>query len=540
MTPVNMLTQISNYDLVDTMVTLKSTSRDVIMHGQVGVVKRVTTSDTASVHLLSTSSDIHVPYSSLEPIKPRQKDVKVIGGTHCLGRIGTLMSVIGEHGIVKFMRGDNIAQIPLKNLGRYAPTRESGVKAVDYLMKSASSANLSQPSPSSKEVSESPFNSINKSTTATTNFPFVALHYPGTAFPFLIPGASPQGGSYVSLSGTTIFPSSMAATNDVTENCSPFSSTRLFPSMMSPFMISPNHSDTNSSNGIGTRNGLSSHSSFTSSDQRNSMFPHNSLSFMYPPMVARGRTIKFDVTSPTETTTPYSANGGPAPSFSFVRQDSTERDSVQRTVPTPDGLLQPSHFHPSQHSSRGGRPSVIQSSSSQSGADPKQHPSRHKGLLQPSSAIEKAKAFMATAMGVCPPSNRGGGMVARGEGGVASPIMRVHQDSRLVSEGRAPPPYPTMKLGARVSGHDHHQQLKMNPEDRIKHFIEKLVQNRRSYAYRRNSGKILFCVCVCVRERERGREKERERERERRKRKGEIEREREREREPVSISQTLR
>ena len=501
--PVNMLTQISNYDLVDTMVTLKSTSRDVIMHGQVGVVKRVTTSDTASVHLLSTSSDIHVPCSSLEPIKPRQKDiVKVIGGTHCLGRIGTLMSVIGEHGIVKFMRGDNIAQIPLRNLGRYAPTRESGVKAVDYLKKSASSANSSQQqSPNSKEVSESPFSSINNnSTTApTTNFPFVALHYPGTAFPLLIPGASPshQGGSYVSLSGTTIFPSLTsvaAASNGVTENSSsPYSSARLFPGMISPFMIGPSHSETNSSNGMGTRNGLSSHSSSISSDQLNSVFPHGSLSFMYPPppMVARGRTIKTDVTSPTETPTPFSSNGGPTPSFSFVRQDSTERDSVQRTAPTPDGLLRPSHFHPSQqHSSRSGRPSVIQSSSNQSGADPKQHPSRHKGLLQPSSAIEKAKAFMVTAMGVCPPSNRGGGMVARGEGGVASSMMRA-------GDGRAPPPYPaSAKLGARVGGsHDHHSQAKMNPEERIKHFIEKLVHNRRSYAYRRNSGKY------CMRER---------------------------------------
>ena len=509
------------------MVTLKSTSRDVIMHGQVGVVKRVTTGDTASVHLLSTSSDIHVPCSSLEPVKPRQKDiVKVIGGTHCLGRIGTLMSVIGEHGIVKFMRGDNIAQIPLRNLGKYAPTRESGVKAVDYLMKSASSANSSQQqqqSLSSKEVSESPFNSVNNSTTAaTTNFPFVALHYPGTAFPFLIPGASPRGGSYVSLSGTTIFPTSGSATNDITENSSLYSSARIFPSMISPFMISPSHSETNSSNGMGSRNGLSSHSSSTSSDQLNSFFPSGSLSFMYPPapMVARGRTIKTDVSSPTEATTPFSSNGGPTPSFSFVRQDSTERDSVQRPVPASDDLLRPSNFHPSQqHSSHGGRPSVIQSSSSQSGADPKQqqyHSRGHKGLLQPSSAIEKAKAFMATAMGVCPPANRGGGMVARGEGGMASPMTRVQQDRRLVSDdSRAPPPYPTSaKLGGRVSSsHDHrnNHQAKMDPEERIKHFIEKLVLNRRSYAYRRNSGKILG---VYMRERgaggregERGREK---------------------------------
>lgn len=74
-------------------------------------------------------------------------------------------------------------------------------------------------------------------------------------------------------------------------------------------------------------------------------------------------------------------------------------------------------------------------------------------------------------------------MVARDEGGVASSMMRA-------GDGRAPPPYPaSAKLGARVGGsHDHHSQAKMNPEERIKHFIEKLVHNRRSYAYRRNSG----------------------------------------------------
>ena len=81
-------------------------------------------------------------------------------------------------------------------------------------------------------------------------------------------------------------------------------------------------------------------------------------------------------------------------------------------------------------------------------------------------------------------------MVARGEGGEASSMMRA-------GDGRAPPPYPaSAKLGARVGGsHDHHSQAKMNPEERIKHFIEKLVHNRRSYAYRRNSGKY------CMRER---------------------------------------
>jgi hypothetical protein len=103
-------------------------------------------------------------------------------------------------------------------------------------------------------------------------------------------------------------------------------------------------------------------------------------------------------------------------------------------------------------------------------------------------------------------------MVARGGGGVASPMMtRVHQDGQLVSgDGRAPPPYPTSaKLGARVSGgsHDHrnHHPAKMNPEERIKLFIDKLVQNRHSYAYRRNSGKILACVEGGERERERER-----------------------------------
>ena len=87
-------------------------------------------------------------------------------------------------------------------------------------------------------------------------------------------------------------------------------------------------------------------------------------------------------------------------------------------------------------------------------------------------------------------------------------------------DGRAPPPYPTSaKLGGRVSGgHDHrnNHQVKMNPEEKIKHFIEKLVQNRRSYAYRRNSGKILEGVGVCGREREGEGEGERERNRENR------------------------
>ena len=492
--PVNMLNQISNYDLVDTIVTLKPTSRDIVFQGQMGVVKHIMTGDTASVHILNTNSDIRVPCTSLEPVRPRQKDVvKVVGGTHCLGRIGTLVSITGEYGIVKFMRGDNIAQIPIKNLGRYAPTRESGVKAVDYLTKSTLSASSSQPTSSSKEVSESPFNSINNST--TTNFPFVALHYPtNPTFPFLISGASPQGGSYVSLPGS-LLPSSVVTCNDITRNNSPYSSASLFPNMLSSFMISPNHHETNSSNGMGTGNSLSSHSTSTSSDQFSSaVFPH---SFMYPPMIARGHPIKSDNTSPTETT-PCGGNGGLTPSFSFVRQDSTEKDSAHRSIP-PESLLRPPYFQPAQHSRN--RPSVIQSSSNQAGADPK-HPAHQKGLLPPSSAIEKAKAFMATAMGVCPPG-RGGGMVSRGGGeGMSSPMTRVHQHggrgSLVVASGRAPPPYSTVKVGPRVSGHDHHQ-VKMNPEDRIRQFIEKLEHNRRSYAYRRNSGKIKSCaLCVLV------------------------------------------
>ena len=462
--PVNLLNQISNYDLVDTMVTLKSSSRDVVLQGQVGVVKYVMTGEMATVHILSTESDIRVPCSSLEAIKPRLKDVvKVIGGTHCLGRIGMLVTITGDYGIVKFLRGNNIAQIPIKNLGKYSPTKASGVKAKDYLSKSATSPQHSQSSSSlsteaspssSKDVSsDPPFSSVSNT---TSSFPFMALHYP--SFPLFIPGASPQAGCFVSLPGSSTLPT--AGSNDAMNNgdlYTPSHHARLFPSMMPPFMFS---SGSETSNGMGTNVRDMSSSSSSSSN----VFSHNP--FLYPPTLSRGQCFKSDDLSPPPT---YKD----PPSFSFSRQDSTEKDSVQHRAP-PTGLVRPPNFLPSPSPPMSlNRPTVIQSSSSPS-AD-----KNRKGLLQPSHAIERAKVFMA----MC---SQRGGPVARG-GGVA--VARGGSAPRhSLSDGRAPPPYSTTRLGPHSSGQT---VQKLTPEEKIGQFLARIVQHRRSYGYRRNSGEAL-------------------------------------------------
>ena len=456
-----MLNQISTFDLVDTLVTLKSSSRDVILQGQVGVVKYVMTGETATVHILSTDSDIRVPCSSLEAVRPRPKDaVKVIGGAHCLGRIGTLVSVTGEYGIVKFMRGDNIAQIPIRNLGKYAPTKASGAKTVDYLNKSATSQSSSPPASSSKEVADSTFNPMNGT---TANFPFV--YYP--SFPLLIPGATPQAGCFVSLPGPT--PVQATSNDDATRNGNPYASARIFPGMVSPFIVGS--SLTGSGNGIGTSRNFSSSSSSSHRRSAASMFHQSShLSFVIPPMLSGDNMLKSDSTSPTSTFT----NGGPSPSISFARETSTEKDCVpaSTTSAASKDLLHPSHFPAFQSpvTSHHDRPSVIQSSPTNPTAV-----NHRKGLLHPSNAIEKAKAFMVTAMGVCPPRI---GSLAVGRGG------GVH--GHRLSDSRAPPPYLTDRLGPHPLSGQHQQ--KINPDERIKPFLERLVVNRRSYAYRRNSG----------------------------------------------------
>ena len=480
--PVNLLNQISNYDLVDTMVTLKSTSRDVGLHGQVGVVKHVMTGEMATVHILSTDSDVRVPCSSLEVLKPRLKDVvKVVGGTHCLGRIGMLMSITGDYGIIKFMRGDNISQTPLKNLGRYSPLKAAGIKTVDYfnnLAKSPSTTtnaqqlSLSSASPSStKKLSpDNPFMSANSTT--TTTFPLVALHYP--SFPLLIPGTTSQGGCFVSLPGATAVPS--PTSNESVKSKSTYAAS-VFPRMMSPFSTFSSETP----NGMGTLTRDFSSSS-PSSRSHSRIFPQSSFPFTYPPSLSVSHPLKSDDLSPSIT-----SKDGPSP-FSFVRQDSAERDSAQRGIPSKT-FLRPAQFHPAQSPSLSlERPSVIQSSSVNSpGAD------RHrKGLIQPIHAIERAKAFMATAnaMGACPPRGESGS-VARG-GRIGGAAVASQSGSHGASNSRVPPPYSTFKLGphphSHSSDHQQQQQKKVNPEERIRQFLERIVQNRRSYAYRRNSG----------------------------------------------------
>lgn len=464
---VNLLNQISTFDLVDTLVTLKSSSRDVILQGQVGVVKYVMTGETATVHILSTDSDIRVPCSSLEPVRPRPKDaVKVIGGAHCLGRIGTLVSMTDEYGIVKFMRGDNIAQIPIRNLGKYSPTKASGAKTVDYLNKSTTSPSSPSPPSSSKELTDSTFNPVNGT---IANFPF--LYYP--PFSVLIPGATPQAGGLVSLPGPT--PVQVSTNDDATRNDSPYATANIFPGMMSPFVIGS--SLTNSGNGIETNREFSSSSYSSHRHSAASMYRQASrFSLVCPPMLSSGQWLKSDDTSPTRTFN----DGGPSSSFSFTRQDSTEKDSVLSSTPSAASKatlrIRPTHFHPFQSPASPSldRPSVIQSSSTNSSTA-----THRKGLLHPSNAIEKAKAFMVTAMGVCPP--RMGPVGSGGEGGGGGGV-RGH----TLLDSRAPPPYSTERLGHHLTNSQ--PQQRTNPEDRIKSFLERLVINRRSYTYRRNSG----------------------------------------------------
>ena len=185
-------------------------------------------------------------------------------------------------------------------------------------------------------------------------------------------------------------------------------------------------------------------------------------------------------------TTSYK-EGGASSSFSFTRQDSTEKDNAQRRSLSSEDILRLAHFRPAVQSPvmPCSRPSVIQSSSISSTPTGDRHP---KGLLQPSRAIEKAKAFMATAMGVCP--SRGGGPVARGGGGGGGA-----QGSSGGSVHYPPPPLPysTVKLGSHVN---HQPQLKVTLDDKLGQLLERLVQTKRSYAYRRNSGNVQMHMTV--------------------------------------------
>lgn len=115
------------YYLVDVEVELKKGCHDILLQGRVGVVRSID-KKMATVQITNHSSDITIPHESLQPVTPRPSDtVKVIGGNDTvLGLIGTLVSTIGKEGVIQFLshnkqRRKNPAQIPLSQLGRYAP-----------------------------------------------------------------------------------------------------------------------------------------------------------------------------------------------------------------------------------------------------------------------------------------------------------------------------------------------------------------------------------------------------------------------------------
>ncbi len=112
---------------MDVEVKLRSGCRDIMLQGKEAVVKHIS-GKIATVKIRDNSSDLTIPHESLVPVPPRRSDmVKVIGGNESvLGLIGTLVSQIGDEGIVQFMsynrqRQRNPAQIPLAQLGRYTP-----------------------------------------------------------------------------------------------------------------------------------------------------------------------------------------------------------------------------------------------------------------------------------------------------------------------------------------------------------------------------------------------------------------------------------
>ena len=115
------------YYLVDVEVQLKKGCHDILLQGRVGVVRSID-KKMATVQITNHSSDITIPHESLQPVTPRPSDtVKVIGGNDAvLGLIGTLVSTLGKEGVIQFLshnkqRRKNPAQIPLSQLGRYAP-----------------------------------------------------------------------------------------------------------------------------------------------------------------------------------------------------------------------------------------------------------------------------------------------------------------------------------------------------------------------------------------------------------------------------------
>lgn len=126
-TPYVATPHLDPYHLVDVEVQLKPGCHDIMLQGKVGVVSKVS-AKMATVQIRENSSDITIPTNSLKPVPARPFDtVKVIGGSEAvLGFVGTLVSTIGNDGVVQFIsinrqRKRNPAQIPLSQLGRYSP-----------------------------------------------------------------------------------------------------------------------------------------------------------------------------------------------------------------------------------------------------------------------------------------------------------------------------------------------------------------------------------------------------------------------------------
>lgn len=114
---------ISYFDLVDTEVKFLDQN-----HSSRGIVKKVSSNKIATV-LNYSGTEVKVPCSGLKLVSPAPKDkVKVVcsntGTSKILGKIGTLLSLTGDSGVVDFLpfNGDvsrNLAQVKLSYLAKY-------------------------------------------------------------------------------------------------------------------------------------------------------------------------------------------------------------------------------------------------------------------------------------------------------------------------------------------------------------------------------------------------------------------------------------
>ena len=189
------------YHLVDVAVKLKPGRHDFMLQGKVGVVSDVK-GKIATVRIKENSSNITIPHESLQPVTPLRSDtVKVIGGNEAmLGLIGTLVSTIEGDGVVQFtsnlrQRRRNPAQIPLSQLGRFAPKSRfpcsgsgaffSGIVARGGGGESNSSSSSSSISTTISPTTTAPAKSTNStaSTSSGILFPLVFTSVPPSQTP---------------------------------------------------------------------------------------------------------------------------------------------------------------------------------------------------------------------------------------------------------------------------------------------------------------------------------------------------------------------